>query len=112
VTGGGGRGLGGKGSGRRHRKIVKDTIRGITKNDIRRLARRGGVKRISGQIYEDVRAAMVDRLTTLLRDCTTYVDHRGAKTVTVTDVIFSLKRMGTPIYGFDKDSYIPTRRNR
>ena len=28
----------------------------------RRLARRGGVKRISGQIYEDARAAMVDQL--------------------------------------------------
>jgi histone H3/H4 len=35
----------------------KQTIAGITKPAIRRLARRGGVKRISGLIYEEVRAA-------------------------------------------------------
>ena len=28
----------------------------------RRLARRGGVKRISGTIYDDVRSAMTDRI--------------------------------------------------
>ena len=31
---------------------------GVTKGDIRRLARRGGVKRISGTIYEEVRASL------------------------------------------------------
>ena len=35
-----------------HRKILRDNIQGITKPAIRRLARRGGVKRISGLIYE------------------------------------------------------------
>ena len=34
----------------RHRKILRDNIQGITKPAIRRLARRGGVKRISGLI--------------------------------------------------------------
>ena len=47
VTGGkGGKGLG-KGGAKRHRKILRDNIQGITKPAIRRLARRGGVKRIS-----------------------------------------------------------------
>lgn len=32
--------------------ILRDNIQGITKPAIRRLARRGGVKRISGLIYE------------------------------------------------------------
>ena len=32
-----------------------DNIQNITKSDIRRLARRGGVKRISGGIYEEAR---------------------------------------------------------
>jgi len=46
-TGGkGGKGLG-KGGAKRHRKILRDNIQGITKPAIRRLARRGGVKRIS-----------------------------------------------------------------
>ena len=47
----GGKGLG-KGGAKRHRKILRDNIQGITKPAIRRLARRGGVKRISGLIYE------------------------------------------------------------
>lgn len=47
LTGGkGGKGLG-KGGAKRHRKILRDNIQGITKPAIRRLARRGGVKRIS-----------------------------------------------------------------
>jgi hypothetical protein len=43
----GGKGLG-KGGAKRHRKILRDNIQGITKPAIRRLARRGGVKRITG----------------------------------------------------------------
>ena len=46
VGGKGGKGLG-KGGAKRHRKILRDNIQGITKPAIRRLARRGGVKRIS-----------------------------------------------------------------
>ena len=49
ARGKGGKGLG-KGGAKRHRKILRDNIQGIT--TIRRLARRGGVKRISGLIYE------------------------------------------------------------
>merc|ERR1712225_31467 len=45
----GGKGLG-KGGAKRHRKILRDNIQGITKPAIRRLARRGGVKRISAMI--------------------------------------------------------------
>ncbi|CAM8894544.1 unnamed protein product [Rhodiola kirilowii] len=40
----GGKGLG-KGGAKRHRKVLRDNIQGITKPAIRRLARRGGVKR-------------------------------------------------------------------
>ena len=49
----GGKGLG-KGGAKRHRKILRDNIQGITKPAIRRLARRGGVKRISGLIYDQL----------------------------------------------------------
>ncbi|GFR16723.1 histone H4 variant TH011 [Trichonephila clavata] len=40
----GGKGLG-KGGAKRHRKVLRDNIQGITKPAIRRLARSGGVKR-------------------------------------------------------------------
>ncbi|MQM08766.1 hypothetical protein Taro_041627 [Colocasia esculenta] len=50
----GGKGLG-KGGAKRHRKVLRDNIQRITKPAIRRLAWRGGVKRISGIIYEETR---------------------------------------------------------
>lgn len=48
----GGKGLG-KGGAKRHRKILRDNIQGITKPAIRRLARRGGVKvcRVHGLLF-------------------------------------------------------------
>jgi len=53
IGGKGGKGLG-KGGAKRHRKILRDNIQGITKPAIRRLARRGGVKRISASmLFED-----------------------------------------------------------
>jgi hypothetical protein len=39
-------------------RALKLTFRGITKPAIRRLARRGGVKRISGLIYEETRGVL------------------------------------------------------
>lgn len=103
---GGGKTVGGLHfGGRCHRKIPKDCIRGISKPDIRRLARRGGVKRISAMIYDDIRLAMKERLQTILKDCIAYVEYRKAKTVTVHDVIHALQRLGRPIYGFDPDTY-------
>ncbi|KAI8153290.1 Histone H4 [Colletotrichum sp. SAR 10_70] len=76
----------------------------------RRLARRGGVKRISAMIYDDARSALKDRLTGIIRDCITYVEYRGAKTITIHDVIHSLRRLGAPIYGFDPETYDPRKR--
>lgn len=62
----GGKGLG-KGGAKRHRKVLRDNIQGITKPAIRRLARRGGVKRISGLIYEETRGVLkVIRLASMI----------------------------------------------
>ncbi|OLN88103.1 Histone H4-like protein 1 [Colletotrichum chlorophyti] len=74
-----------------------------------RLARRGGVKRISATIYDEARSAMKAWLHSVLKDCVAYVEHRKAKTVVVEDVIHSLSRRGTPIYGFDRDTYNPVK---
>jgi len=63
----GGKGLG-KGGAKRHRKILRDNIQGITKPAIRRLARRGGVKRISAMIYEETRGVLKSFLESVIRD--------------------------------------------
>ncbi|CAH3149152.1 unnamed protein product [Pocillopora meandrina] len=83
----GGKGLG-KGGAKRHRKILRDNIQGITKPAIRRLARRGGVKRISGLIYEETRGVLKVFLENVIRDAVTYTEHAKRKTVTAMDVIF------------------------
>ncbi|KAI5362867.1 Putative histone H4, histone-fold [Septoria linicola] len=99
TTGSRGLGLGGKGL-KRHRKILSDNIQGVTKGDIRRLARRGGVKRIAGTIYQETRSVLRKRLEVLLQDICAVVECSGRKTVCVTDVVFVLNRHGRPIYGF------------
>jgi histone H4 len=95
----GGKGLG-KGGARRHRKVLRDNIQGITKPAIRRLARRGGVKRISGLIYEETRGVLKVFLENVVRDAVTYTEHARRKTVTALDVVYALKRQGRTLYGF------------
>lgn len=108
----GGKGLG-KGGAKRHRKILRDNIQGITKPAIRRLARRGGVKRISASmyyidlyeykyfgadrlsvIYEETRGVLKTFLEGVIRDAVTYTEHAKRKTVTSLDVVYALKRQG------------------
>ena len=95
----GNKGLG-KSGAKRHRKVLRDNIQGITKPAIRRLARRGGVKRISGLIYEETRGVLKVFLENVIRDAVTYTEHARRKTVTAMDVVYALKRQGRTLYGF------------
>ena len=94
-----GKGKGGKGYGKvgakRHtKKAIRETILGITKPAIRRLARRGGVKRISALIYEESRNVLKSFLEQVVKDSVTYCEHAKRKTVTSLDVVYALKRQG------------------
>ena len=96
----GGKGLG-KGGAKRHRKMLRDNMNGISKPAIRRLARRGGVKRISGLVYEETREVLKEFLTMVIQDATAYTEHARRKTVTAMDTVYALKRRGRTLYGFD-----------
>ena len=85
---------------KRHRKVLHDNIQGITKPAIRRLARRGGIKRISDLIYEETRDILKVFLENVIRDAVTYTEHAKRKTVTTMDVIYALKRQGRTLNGF------------
>jgi histone H4 len=76
----GGMGLG-KGGAKRHQKVLRDNIQG-TKSAIRRLARRGGVKRISGLIYDETHGVLKIFLENVIQDAITYTEHARRKTVT------------------------------
>ena len=82
------------------RKVLRDNIQGITKPAIRRLARRGGVKRISGLIYEEIRVVLKIFLQNVLRDAVTYTEHSRRKTCTAVDIVYALKRQGRALYGY------------
>ena len=81
-------------------KAIKETILGITKPAIRRLARRGGVKRISSLVYDETRSVLRLFLENVIRDSVTYTEHAKRKTVTALDVVYALKRQGRTLYGF------------
>ncbi|VDP98767.1 unnamed protein product [Trichobilharzia regenti] len=63
----GGKGLG-RGGAKRHRKFRRDNIQGITNPTISCLARRGGVKRISDLIYEEIHGVLKAFLENVIRD--------------------------------------------
>ena len=96
-----GKGKSGKSYGaKRVKRTTKDVILGITKPAIRRLARRGGVKRISSSIYEETRIVLKNFLESVVRDAIVYTEHARRKTVIAMDIIYALKRQGRSLYGF------------
>ena len=79
---------------------AREIILGITKPAIRRLARRGGVKRISADIYPETRFVPKHFLESVIKDTVTYTEHARRKTVSAMDVIYALKRQGRTLYGY------------
>jgi histone H4 len=99
-----GRGKGGKalgaGGAKRHRVVLRENIQGVTNAAIRRMARRGGIKRISGLFYEEARNVLKVFLQSVVRDAIVYAQHGKRKTVMAIDVVLALKRQGRTLYGF------------
>lgn len=83
----------------RHRKVLRNKLDGISKADIRRLARRGGVVRISSSAYQEVREVLRIYLHRIMHTAIIYAEYGRRKTVTVHDVIHSLKREGRTLFG-------------
>ena len=86
---------------KRQKKTVGSGIRGITKPAIRRLARRGGVKRIAGVLFDEARAVLKSFVEGVVRDAVTYTEHGKRTTVTALDVVYALKKRGKSLYGFN-----------
>ena len=105
VTGGQGKG-GGKGKHtpglKRVRRVLIDTVHGIARAAINRLAKCGGVQRISGMIYEEARRVLKAFLEAVVKDAVLYTQYCERKTVTPVDVVFALKQHGRNIYGFTR----------
>lgn len=88
-------------SGRgRGRKIIRESIHGISKPAIRRIARRGGVKRLTGTVYEEIRYVLKSFIESVVKDAVTYAEFSRRKTVSELDIILSLRRRGKTLLGF------------
>ncbi len=72
----------------------------VTKPAIRRLARRAGVKRLNGLVYEETRENVKTFLERTLEKAYIYTQHRKASTVSVGDVLEAFRQQNRPIYGF------------
>jgi histone H4 len=70
----------------------------ITKGSVKRLARRGGVKRISGDCVEAANKALRVFLTDVIQNAVVYADHGNRRTVTTQDVLLSLKQLNKIMY--------------
>lgn len=89
----------GKGKGKRFRgKPLPKGTQNVTKGDLRRLARRGGVVRMSGLCDDPVREALKTFLTKIITDSVIYTEHARRKTVTNMDIMYSLKKNGRQLY--------------
>lgn len=88
---------------------VKSNIQRITKPALRRLARRGGVKRINGNVYDETRSVLTSFLESLLKDAVAYTDYRQAQTVTTADVLQALRHQGRTLYGYGDEVHKKTR---
>jgi len=95
------RGCGRGGTKRNHRtRNQRSALQGITKNDVRRLARRAGVQRVSLSFYDVARKELKRYLKQVLPDIAVYTEHAQRVTVLPIDVLRALKRRGQTLYGF------------
>ena len=72
-----------------------------TKSSVRRMARRGGVKRIAMSVYDEARSVMHSFVRGLVRDALAYTEFGKRTTVSAMDVIHALKKRGKQLYGYD-----------
>ena len=66
----------GKGVPIHRQKVLKKAIYGISKATFLRLARRGGVKRFSGNIYEESRGVLKVSVEQIIRDVITFCEYK------------------------------------
>lgn len=72
----------------------------LTRGGIRRLARRGGIRRVSDGVYSEVRDFVDYFLNVIVKDAAVFAEHAKRKTITAMDVVYALKRSGRSLYGY------------
>jgi histone H4 len=94
--------------GRRHRsgRAAVRGATGLSRGDVKRLARRGGVVRMGAGTGDTVQLALRAFLRGVIGDAVTFCEHSRRRTVYTQDVVLALKHAGsslwhTVLYGYD-----------
>lgn len=67
---------------------------------LRRLGLRGGMRRISGSVYEKMRGDLEKLANKIVKDTVLHVELAGRKTVKVSDMLRALENNGIRIRGY------------
>lgn len=84
----------GAGGAVRHRKVIRDSIQGITDSAIQNLGYRAGVKNFSSLDYNEIRRRMNILLMDLGRGSSIYMENKGRKTLSADEVRQAIIRRG------------------
>ena len=99
------------GRGKNHKKTAKGKAKhtvprieikdgNITNGAIRRLARRGGVKRMAAGVNPHIRDYVDQFLEKVVRDTLTFTEHARRTTISAMDVVYALKKNGRVLHGY------------
>ena len=84
---------------RRSQKILRNPIEDVTKPGIRRLARRAGVIRVGGLMYNEMRGMIKVHVENVVRLAVIFMQYRERRTLSHGDVKEALKRLEMPVWG-------------
>lgn len=86
-------------AGKKPRRVREVRSTKLSHPSLRRCARRGGVKRLSGLVYDDAEDSLREYLKRVIRDAIEYTECARRRTVTHADVVRALGRNGITYYG-------------
>ena len=80
----------------------------IPQNQIRRLARRAGVRRVNGHTYKQVRSVFKHFVIVVLQNALEYTSCRKGYMITTRDIVLALDALGETLYGFEHNESLIT----
>ena len=78
--------------------LLRGSLFKISQGDLKRLARQGGIKRISPSSLVEAREALYSFLKRTIKDAFFYCQHARRVTVSTNDIMYSLKKQGITMY--------------
>ncbi|CAI2383149.1 unnamed protein product [Moneuplotes crassus] len=81
-------------------------VSGISDGAIKRLARRGGIKRMGREVYSQAREVFLRFINRLVEDSWSYCECARRKTILPIDVVYALRRHGRNLYGYVYDAEV------